>query len=155
MKKIILYSFLSLSFLACKKKDEKVAENQAKEDSIKIEPSKSEADVAELVEFSPEKMSAYIQNKNPDTLYVTNFFATWCGPCKVQSSVLTTVKENVGELARIVKIDVDQFPAIAAEYGVRGVPTLAVFKNGDLLWKESGVHDVNTLTKLLTDFSNS
>ena len=81
MKKIILYSFLSLSFLACKKNDEKVAENQAKEDSIKIEPSKSEADVAELVEFSPEKMSAYIQNKNPDTLYVTNFFATWCGPC--------------------------------------------------------------------------
>ena len=81
MKKIILYSLLSISFLACKKNDEKVTENQAKEDSIKIEPTKSEADVAELVEFSPEKMSAYIQNKNPDTLYVTNFFATWCGPC--------------------------------------------------------------------------
>ncbi|HPZ24367.1 MAG TPA: thioredoxin family protein, partial [Kaistella sp.] len=53
-----------------------------------------------------------------------------------------------------VKIDVDQFPAIAAEYGVRGVPTLAVFKNGDLLWKESGVHDVNTLTELLKKFAN-
>lgn len=83
-----------------------------------------------------------------------DFFATWCGPCKVQSSVLNTVKENIGELARIVKIDVDQFPAIAAEYGVRGVPTLAVFKNGDLLWKESGVHDVNTLTELLKKFAN-
>ena len=81
MKKIILYSILSISFLACKKNDEKVAETQAKEDSIKVEPTKSEADVAELVEFSPEKMSAYIQNKNSDTLYVTNFFATWCGPC--------------------------------------------------------------------------
>lgn len=78
-----------------------------------------------------------------------DFFATWCQPCKVQSSVLTSVKENVGEKARIVKIDVDQFPAIAAEYGVRGVPTLAIFKNGQLLWKESGVHDVNTLTNLL------
>ena len=81
MKKIILYSLLSISFLACKKNDEKVAETQAKEDSIKVEPTKSEGDVAELVEFSPEKMSAYIQNKNSDTLYVTNFFATWCGPC--------------------------------------------------------------------------
>jgi len=81
MKKIIIYSVLSISFLACKKNDEKVAETQAKEDSIKVEPSKSEADVAQLVEFSPEKMSAYIQNKNSDTLYVTNFFATWCGPC--------------------------------------------------------------------------
>lgn len=72
----------------------------------------------------------------------------------MQSSVLTTVKENIGDLARIVKIDVDQFPAIAAEYGVRGVPTLAVFKDGNLLWKESGVHDVNTLTSLLNDFAN-
>ena len=53
MKKIILYSILSLSFLACKKNDEKVAETLAKEDSIKVEPTKTEADVAELVEFSP------------------------------------------------------------------------------------------------------
>ncbi|WP_373709145.1 thioredoxin family protein [Kaistella sp.] len=83
-----------------------------------------------------------------------DFFATWCGPCKVQSSVLNTVKENIGDMARIVKIDIDQFPSIAAEYGVRGVPTLAVFKKGEMLYKESGVHDVNTLTTLLNKFAS-
>lgn len=93
-----------------------------------------------------QKFQELINSERP---VLIDFFATWCQPCKVQSSVLTSVKENVGENARIVKIDVDQFPAIAAEYGVRGVPTLAIFKNGQLLWKESGVHDVNTLTNLL------
>lgn len=99
-----------------------------------------------------QKFQELIQSEQP---VLIDFFATWCGPCKVQSSVLTTVKENVGAAARIVKIDVDQYPAIAAQYGVRGVPTLAVFKKGELLWKESGVHDVNTLTNLLNGFISS
>ena len=97
-----------------------------------------------------QKFQELIDSERP---VLIDFFATWCQPCKVQSSVLTTVKENVGEKARIVKIDIDQFPAIAAQYGVRGVPTLAVFKKGELLYKESGVHDVNTLTNLLERFS--
>ncbi|PZU84244.1 MAG: thiol reductase thioredoxin [Chryseobacterium sp.] len=98
-----------------------------------------------------QKFQELIQSERP---VLIDFFATWCQPCKVQSSVLNSVKEQVGEKARIVKIDVDQFPSIASENGVRGVPTLAIFKNGELLWKESGVHDVNSLVGLLENYSN-
>lgn len=98
-----------------------------------------------------QKFQELIQSERP---VLVDFFATWCQPCKVQSSVLNSVKEQVGEKARIVKIDVDQFPSIAADNGVRGVPTLAIYKNGELLWKESGVHDVNSLVGLLEKFSN-
>lgn len=98
-----------------------------------------------------QKFQELIQSERP---VLIDFFATWCQPCKVQSSVLNSVKEQVGDKARIVKIDVDQFPTIASENGVRGVPTLAIFKNGELLWKESGVHDVNSLVGLLERYSN-
>lgn len=96
-----------------------------------------------------QKFQEIINSERP---VLIDFFAVWCQPCKVQSSVLNTVKENVGEAARIIKVDIDQYPAIASQYGVRGVPTLAVFKNGELLYKESGVHDVNTLTQLLKKY---
>lgn len=95
------------------------------------------------------KFQELIQSERP---VLIDFFAVWCGPCKVQSSVLNTVKENIGDKARIIKIDIDQYPAIASQYGVRGVPTLAVFKNGELLYKESGLHDVNRLTGVLERF---
>ncbi|MBV6881207.1 thioredoxin family protein [Epilithonimonas ginsengisoli] len=98
-----------------------------------------------------QKFQELIQSERP---VLIDFFATWCQPCKVQSSVLNSVKEQVGEKARIVKIDIDQFPSIANQYNVRGVPTLAVFKNGEMLWKESGVHDVNSLVGLLEQYAN-
>lgn len=99
-----------------------------------------------------QKFQELISSHRP---VLVDFFATWCQPCKVQSSVLNAVKNNIGELARIVKIDVDQFPDIASQNGVRGVPTLAVYKEGKLLWKESGVHDVNTLTNLLKQLADN
>ncbi len=96
-----------------------------------------------------KKFQELIESERP---VLIDFFATWCQPCKVRSSVLNSVKENVGDTARIVKIDIDQYPQIASENGVRSVPTLAIYKDGKLLWKESGIHDVNTLTNLLKQY---
>ena len=97
-----------------------------------------------------KKFQELIESERP---VLIDFFATWCQPCKVQSSVLNSVKENVGDTARIVKIDIDQYPQIASENGVRSVPTLAIYKDGKLLWKESGIHDVNTLTNILKQYA--
>lgn len=97
-----------------------------------------------------QKFKELIDSERP---VLIDFFATWCTPCKVQSSVLNSVKENVDTRARIIKIDIDEYPSIASEYGVRSVPTLMIFKRGQLLWRGSGVHDVNTLTQLLEKFS--
>ena len=97
-----------------------------------------------------KKFQELIESERP---VLIDFFATWCQPCKVQSSVLNSVKQNVGDTARIVKIDIDQYPQIASENGVRSVPTLAIYKDGKLLWKESGIHDVNTLTNLLKQYA--
>jgi thioredoxin 1 len=64
-----------------------------------------------------QKFQEIINSEKP---VLIDFFATWCQPCRVQSSVLVTVKEQVGDAARIIKIDIDQYPAIASEYNVRG-----------------------------------
>ena len=72
----------------------------------------------------------------------------------MQSSILNSIKELVDTAARIVKIDIDQYPNIANENGVRSVPTLMLYKKGEFLWRGSGVYDVNTLTNLIHQYSD-
>src|SRR6218665_1177874 len=88
---------------------------------------------------------------NQDKPVLVDFFATWCNPCKMMSPVLEDVKNRVGEQANIIKIDVDKNQQAAATYQVRGVPTLILFRNGKLLWRQSGVVAANELEKMIKE----
>ena len=70
---------------------------------------------------------------------IVDFHALWCSPCKMQSPILKEVAAELGDIVRVIKIDVDQNPEIAGRYNIQSVPTLMVFKNGKSVWRQSGV----------------
>lgn len=80
---------------------------------------------------------------------IVDFHALWCGPCKVQSPILQEIAGELGERVRVIKIDVDQNQEIANRYQIRSVPTLMIFKNGEIKYKQAGVHTKQQLLGVL------
>jgi len=87
---------------------------------------------------------------NSQTPVLVDFFAEWCGPCKVQSPILAQFAREMDRKVKVIKIDVDKNQEIAMRFQIRGVPTLALFKNGQTLWRQSGVVDQNQLRSIVS-----
>lgn len=86
---------------------------------------------------------------NSDKPVLVDFYADWCGPCKMLAPVLKDLKSELGDRATIIKIDVDKNPQLAAQLGIRGVPTLMVYKKGEVKWRQSGVLPMHELKKVI------
>lgn len=84
---------------------------------------------------------------------LVDFSADWCGPCKMLAPILKEVKEEMGDQVKIIKIDVDKNEALAGKYQVRGVPTMILFKNGQQLWRQSGVLQKQQITEIIRSHS--
>ncbi|MCB0600189.1 MAG: thioredoxin [Saprospiraceae bacterium] len=87
-----------------------------------------------------------------DTPVLIDFHAEWCGPCKMQSPIIKEIALSMKDKLRVIKIDVDKNPSLSRKYKIRGVPTLALFKDGELKWMQAGMKSKQQILKVIDQF---
>lgn len=95
-------------------------------------------------------MEKFNEMINGEQLTLVDFFATWCGPCKMMHPILEQLKEKMGNDIRILKVDVDKNEALSMQYRIQSVPTLMLFKKGEMLWRQSGAMSLNDLMQKIS-----
>lgn len=95
-------------------------------------------------------MEKFNEMINGEQLTLVDFFATWCGPCKMMHPILKQLKEKMGDDIRILKVDVDKNEALSMQYRIQSVPTLMLFKKGEMLWRQSGAMSLNDLMQKIS-----
>jgi len=101
-----------------------------------------------------EKTTTFSELIKGDTPVLVDFYADWCGPCKMMKPILKDLKKKVGDSVTIIKIDVDRNQQAALKYQIRGVPTLMLFKNGEVKWRQAGVMQANQLKNIIDQHIN-
>jgi thioredoxin 1 len=94
-------------------------------------------------------MASFQEVINSSKPVLVDFSAEWCGPCKMMAPILKQTKDQLGDKATIIKVDVDKNRQAAEHFQIQGVPTLILFKNGKVLWRQSGVVQMNALVQVI------
>ncbi|MGN6164216.1 MAG: thioredoxin [Flavisolibacter sp.] len=97
-------------------------------------------------------MTSFGELIRSDKTVLVDFSAEWCGPCKMMAPILKQAKENLGDKATIIKVDIDKNRSVAEQFQIQSVPTLILFKNGQIKWRQSGVVAADALVKAINQF---
>jgi thioredoxin len=100
-------------------------------------------------ENKKETFSDILEGNKP---VLIDFFAEWCGPCKLMKPILTELRQRMGDKIRILKVDVDRSPEVSSAFEIQSVPTLMLIQNRDILWRQAGVMQASQLEKIITQF---